>query len=292
MKRQKYFDTRDKAEIRKLIQEKTGYLISSDCILCQAFRRRSFCAEEGGKSNEMLEFIGDQVLSYYVVKIISDRCGSLNIEGDYAFRIRENNFTSLKQELVSNEVFARIIDDWAISDYLIVGISDEKNQVNTQTKVKADLFEAIIGAIAIDSKWDPAVLEATVKNALDLDERIQAAIENDFTSKNVNIDNAISVLKELAEKELCSAPEYDISGPEAMGYFEDGAPKWACRCSTINDVTGITRVVFASSKKEAKRASAYLVLCEHFQIQNQYGVSDFYPVWIYRDGRLMPDRKK
>ncbi len=292
MKRQKYFDTRDKAKIRKLIQEKTGYRIKSDYILCQAFRRRSFCAEEDGKSNEMLEFIGDQVLSYYVVKIISDRCGSLNIEGDYSFRIRENDLTSLKQELVSNEVFAEIIDDWAISDYLIVGISDEKNQVNRQLKVKADLFEAIIGAIAIDSKWDSTVLEAAVKNALALDERIQAAIESDCGSRNINMDNAITLLKELAEKELCSAPEYDISGSEYMGRFEDGKPKWACRCSIINDVTRITRVVFASSKKEAKRACAYLVLCEHFQIQNQYGESDFYPVWIYRDGRLMPDRNK
>jgi ribonuclease-3 len=291
MKRQKYFNGQDKQKLKLLIQEKTGYCIRSSCALSQAFRRRSFCAEEEGKSNEMFEFIGDQVLSYYVVKIISDRCCALNIEGDYSFRIRENYFTSLKQDLVSNEVLASIIDEWGVSEYLIVGRSDEKNQVDQQTKVKADLFESIIGAIAIDSKWDPVVLETAVRKALNLDDRLQAIIQNDYNSMTVNIDNAVTVLKELAEKEQCSMPKYEFSGPEVFGYDKDGNPIWHCSSSITNDTTGIIRIVFASSKKDAKKAVAYLMLCEHFQIQNQYGPNAFYPTWIYKDGKLIPDRE-
>ena len=290
MKRQKYFNGQDKQKLKLLIQEKTGYCIRSSCALSQAFRRRSFCAEEEGKSNEMFEFIGDQVLSYYVVKIISDRCCALNIEGDYSFRIRENYFTSLKQDLVSNEVLASIIDEWGVSEYLIVGRSDEKNQVDQQTKVKADLFESIIGAIAIDSKWDPLVLETAVKKALNLDDRLQAIIQNDYNSMTINIDNAVTVLKELAEKEQCSMPKYEFSGPEVFGYDKDGNPIWHCSSSIINDITGIMRGVFASSKKDAKKAVAYLLLCEHFQMQNQYGPNDFCPIWNYSDGRLVPNR--
>jgi ribonuclease-3 len=237
----------------------------------------------------MFEFIGDQVLSYYVVKIISDRCCALNIEGDYTFRIRENYFTSLKQELVSNETLASIIDDWGISEYLIVGRSDEKNQVYQQTKVKADLFESIIGAIAVDSKWDPTVLETAVRKALSLDDRLQDIIRNDYNSIMVNIDNAVTVLKELAEKEQCSMPKYDFGGPEDLEYDKDGNPIWHCSSSIINDITGISRGVFASSKKDAKKAVAYLLLCEHFQMQNQYGPNGFYPIWIYKDGKLIPD---
>ena len=290
MKRQKYFNGQDKVYLKKFIEEKTGYCIRSDCALSQAFRRRSFCVEDSGKSNEMFEFIGDQVLSYYVVKIISERCSSLNIEGDYAFRIRENHFTSLKQELVSNEVLAAIIDEWDISKYLIVGRSDEKNQVDQQTKIKADLFEAIIGAIAIDSDWNPIVLETAVNKALNLDVRIQSIIQNDYNSMTINIDNAINVLKELAEKEICSMPKYDFSGPEHLGHDKDGNPIWHCSCSIINDITGISRGVFASSKKDAKKAVSYLLLCEHFQMQNQYGINDFYPTWVYKNGRLMPEK--
>ena len=291
MKRQKYFNGQDKQKLKLLIQEKTGYCIRSSCALSQAFRRRSFCAEEEGKSNEMFEFIGDQVLSYYVVKIISDRCCALNIEGDYSFRIRENYFTSLKQDIVSNEVLASIIDEWGVSEYLIVGRSDEKNQVDQQTKVKADLFESIIGAIAIDSKWNPVVLETAVRKSLNLDDRLQAIIQSDYNSMTINIDNAVTVLKELAEKEQCSMPKYEFSGPEVFGYDKDGNPIWHCSSSIINDITGIMRGVYASSKKDAKKAVAYLMLCEHFQIQNQYGPNAFYPTWIYKDGKLIPDRE-
>ena len=291
MRRQKYFNGQDKHKLKLLIQEKTGYCIRSSSALSQAFRRRSFCVEQEGKSNEMFEFIGDQVLSYYVVKIFSDRCCALNIEGDYAFRIRENYFTSLKQELVSNETLASIIDDWGIAEYLIVGRSDERNQVDQQTKVKADLFESIIGAIAVDSMWDPTVLETAVRNALNLDDRLQAIIQNDYNSMTVNIDNAVTVLKELAEKEQCSMPKYDFSGPEHLGYDKDGNPIWHCSSSIVNDITGIIRGVFASSKKDAKKAVAYLMLCEHLQMQNQYGPNAFYPIWIYKDGKLIPDRE-
>lgn len=289
MKRQKYFNGQDKQKLKMLIQEKTGYCIRSSCALSQAFRRRSFCAEEEGKSNEMFEFIGDQVLSYYVVKIISERCCTLNIDGDYSFRIRENYFTSLKQELVSNEMLASVIDEWEIAEYLIVGRSDEKNQVDQQIKVKADLFESIIGAIAVDSKWDPTVLELAVKKALNLDDRLQSIIQNDYNSMTINLDNAVTVLKELAEKEQCSMPKFDFAGPEQLGYGKDGNPIWHCLGSIVNDIAGISRGVYASSKKDAKKAVAYLLLCEHFQIQNRYGPNSFCPTWIYKDGKLVPD---
>ena len=73
--------------------------------------------------------------------------------------------------------------------------------MDQQTKVKADLFESIIGAIAIDSKWDSMVLETAVKQSLNLDDRLQDIIRNDCNLVTININNAVTVLKELAEKE-------------------------------------------------------------------------------------------
>ncbi|MBO5270066.1 MAG: ribonuclease III family protein [Clostridia bacterium] len=291
MKHQTYFSKQDACHLRTLIKEKTGYLIRSTYILSQAFRRRSYTAEVEGKSNEMFEFIGDRVLDYYAVKIVSERCVAMNIEGSYTFRIRENQFTALKQELVSNEVLSAIIDEWQIAEYMIVGKSDERNRVDLEVKVKADLFESIIGAIAVDANWDPAVLETAVRQALRLDERIQSIVESDYRPMNLSMENAVTVLKELAEKEVCRMPIYRISGPDALGYDRDGNPIWGCNCDTANDRTGIGRLVWASSKKDAKKAAAYLVLCEHFGLQNLYGDSSFYPIWIYKDGKLMPENK-
>ena len=119
MRRQHYFFGQEERELKLLIKEKTGYCIRSRGILSQAFRRRSYCAEYSGKSNEMFEFLGDQVLGYYVVKIISERCGSISITEDYTFRIRENRFALIKQDLVNNETLAKIIDDWDIAKYLL-----------------------------------------------------------------------------------------------------------------------------------------------------------------------------
>lgn len=292
MKREKYFYGAELTNLKKLIKEKTGYYIKNNSVLIQAFRRSSYAAENGGKSNEIFEFVGDQVLSNYVVKIIAKRCGSYNMVGDYTFRIRENRFTTIKQGFISNENFARIIDEWGIIDCLLVGKSDEKNEVHKQTKIKADLFESIIGAIAVETNWDNEILEEVVNKALRIDEKIDELIKSDYGYTMFNLDNAVSQLKEGAEKELFSMPEYEFTGPEYLEYDEDGNPIWGCICSIINDITSITRSVLASSKKDAKRAAAYLVLCEQYQVQNQYGDNDSFVGWTYKDGKLISNRTK
>lgn len=286
MKNKRYFSELERIEIFRIIQEKTGYPLANRYLLSQAFRRSSYCAAEGGKSNEMLEFIGDQVLSYYLVKILAQRCGAENFDGDYSFRVRQNQFSTLKQELLSNESFAKIIDDWAIADYLIVGKDDEKNEVHKQTKIKADLFEAIIGAITVACKWDSAILEKVVNKALNLDAQIAAIIQSESHWFRFDMDNAVTKLKELGETEWCSQPNYKITD---IGYDKDGNPLWSCTCTVVNEQRGITILVFASSKKNAKKAAAYLVLCELFQVQNKYGVNQNRFPWVYKDGKLMPD---
>ena len=106
MIRRMYLKGNEKLEVRRIIKEKTGYTFKSTNVLNQVFRRSSLAAETGENSNEIFEFIGDQVLSYYIVKIVSKRCGSLSLTDDYTFRIRENRFTQIKQALVNNETLA------------------------------------------------------------------------------------------------------------------------------------------------------------------------------------------
>lgn len=293
MRKQKYFSEQEKMTLFKVIQEKTGYPLHGG-MMSQAFRRSSYCAENGGKSNEMLEFNGDQILSYYVVKIIVQRFCGMNLEGDYVSRINPGQLSAVKQRLLSNENFAQIIDDWGVAEYLIVGKDDEKNEACKQTKVKADLFEAIIGAIAEDCKWNPEILEKVVNKALGLDAVIAKIIEANPLRMLFNMENAVTKLKELAEKGQCERLKYNIAGPECLGYDKNGNPIWNCTCSVVNDVTGITTSVYAASKKDAKKAAAYLALCEHFQTPNEYGRCGFDKVmcqpWVYKNGELKPGK--
>lgn len=286
MKKSNDFPRAERNKLRQIIAEKTGYWFGiNSCVLIQAFTRSSYTTMCGGENNEVLEFIGDQVMSYYLTKRIATQCGALNHDLEFSFRIRENRFTAIKQELVCNENLEQIIDQWGVAEYLVVG-STEKTLA---PKAKADLFEAILGAIALDSDWNPEVLEAAVGKMLDLNNRLAAMIASDFRPVKFDLDTAVTVLKELAEHGKCSAPTYDYWGPDALGYDQDGNPKWAVGCCIVNSETGIKRSVLASSKKDAKKAAAYLVLCDHFKVQNQYGPNRICPVWIYRNGQLVPD---
>ena len=286
MRKSNNFTREERNHLRQILQEKTGYCFRKNSgVLIQAFTRSSYTAMCGGENNEVLEFIGDQVMSYYLTRQIVARCGALNYAGEFSFRIRENRFTEIKQELVCNENLEQIIDQWGIAEYLVVG----KAEATLPTKAKADLFEAILGAIALESNWNPEVLEASVVKMLDLDNRLAEMIASDFRPVRFDLDTAVTVLKELAERGECSAPIYDYSGPDALGYDKDGNPIWFVQCMVTDSKTGIIRSVRALSKKDAKKAAAYLVLCEHFEAQNQYGPNRFVAGWIYRDGRLIPD---
>ena len=286
--RRKQFMSTERLYLKKLICEKTGFWFRNNCLFTQAFTRSSFTAQQGGENNEILEFVGDQVLAYYVTKIIAERYGALNTDSEYAFRVRENRFSTLKQEFVNNEALARIVDEWDIMQYLIVGKSDYANDIDKQIKVKADLFEAIVGAIAIASNWDSAVLEKAIRTSLSLDERIQSIVETEYRPAEFDIDNSINTLKELSEHGKCTPPEYSYGSPEDLGYDQDGNPIWVCTCIIRSDKSGIIRQVFSSSKKGAKKAAAYLVLCQYFELQNEYGPNGNRLGWIYKEGKLLP----
>lgn len=67
---------------------------------------------------------------------------------------------------------------------MYLGDSDIDNNVVTQEKVKADLFEAILGAIAIDSDWNADIIQNSVATMLDIDKFWQISIlqKNDLKS--------------------------------------------------------------------------------------------------------------
>lgn len=282
MRTQKNFSSREQQLLKKKIFEKTGYHIRSNGLLLQTFTRSTYSAEHGGENNEVLEFIGDQVMAYYLVKVATSRCVSGNSRGEYAFRIREDRFTAIKHEVVSNETLAEIIDEWGIGEYLIVGGCDYGNKEGLPLKAKADLFEAILGAIALESKWDPAVLEIAVSGMLSMEDRVIRMLQEEKRPPKFDIQNAPRILKELSDHRECTPPSYRFAGPESMGYDEDGDPIWSCTCQSANLRETIYRRVSANSKKDAKKAAAYLVLCAHFELPDGQDVD-----WKFQKGNLI-----
>lgn len=169
----------------EIVEGQIGYEFDNRDLLTQAFVRKSYSMENGGQNNEILEFIGDRSLDMIVTKILMEQYGfmvsSSESEEDDSGRIveyeysefcsdiSEGRLTELKSKLVRRENLASRINDMNLADYLIMGKGDERNRVNEKDSVKEDLFEAIVGAVTIDSDWNFNVIQETIEVMLNPD---------------------------------------------------------------------------------------------------------------------------
>ena len=167
-----------------LVPQQIGnYKFKNEALLKQAFTRRSFSEENGGENNEVLEFIGDKVLDIAVVRYLVHKYGNAPTQEDlnkmmwtgkqydyeFSSSMDEGELTVLKQRLVRKDTLARRIDELSIADYLIMGKGDVRDNRSKDNSVKEDLFEAIIGAVAIDCCWDFEQIQEVVEVMLNPD---------------------------------------------------------------------------------------------------------------------------
>ncbi len=181
------------------VEEIIGYKFKNKTLLVQAFTRRSYSEENTGSfHNEVLEFIGDSALGSVIVKKLSKRyrwrffkdestdgleknlaeSGYSPYVCDKAYRsdLSEDEFSRLKISLVRSQTLAAAIERAGLERFLHMSRGDIERGAQNETSVKEDLFEAIIGAIAIDSEWDYGEIEAFVDRILDPD----TLLENGF----------------------------------------------------------------------------------------------------------------
>lgn len=167
----------------KMVQGQIGYEFKSIALLKQAFVRRSYTEEHGGKNNEVLEFIGDKALDFAVVRLLAEKFGCKNRQGVFDCRYNEGRLTSLKSRMVEKKTLARRLDELGFAEFLVMGNSDIQNNAQCSPSVKEDLFEAIIGAVAIDSDWDHEIIQSVVEIMLEPD----AFLTNDSETNYVRL---------------------------------------------------------------------------------------------------------
>lgn len=178
-----------------LVPQQIGnYIFKNEALLKQAFTRRSYTEENGGENNEVLEFIGDKALDIAVVRYLVRKYGNAPTKDDlnkmrwtgekydyeFSSSLDEGELTILKQRLVQKDTLSRRIDELCIADYLIMGKGDVLNNREQDKSVKEDLFEAIIGAVAIDSNWDFEKIQEVVEVMLNPDSILATDAEIDY----------------------------------------------------------------------------------------------------------------
>ena len=151
------------------VQSSIGYHFKNLRLLQQAFTRKSYSQEHPEvQDNECLEFYGDEVLDLYVAKSMFKRFSKIQ-NGELVSQKNEGELTKLKSVFVSKHTLAQCSYNAGFYQFLYLGKSDIKNEVQKSASVNEDLFEAIIGAVAIDCNWDFSVLEKVCETMLSMD---------------------------------------------------------------------------------------------------------------------------
>lgn len=151
------------------VQSSIGYHFKNLRLLQQAFTRKSYSQEHPEvQDNECLEFYGDEVLDLYVAKSMFKRFSKIQ-NGELVSQKNEGELTKLKSVFVSKHTLAQCSYNAGFYHFLYLGKSDIKNEVQKSASVNEDLFEAIIGAVAVDCNWDFSVLEKVCETMLSMD---------------------------------------------------------------------------------------------------------------------------
>jgi ribonuclease-3 len=119
---------------------KLGYKFRNQNLLIAALTHRSV----RGPNNERLEFLGDSLLNFIIA-------AELYTLFDKA---KEGELSRFRAILVKGETLAAIAQEFQIGDYLRLGPGELKSGGFTRKSILADAFEAIIGAIFLDSGFD------------------------------------------------------------------------------------------------------------------------------------------
>lgn len=183
------------------IESLIGYKFERRDLLQQAFTRKSYTNETNdGDNNEVLEFIGDKALDFVVVKALSEYYGEINKRDEFACDLTEGKLTEQKKRFVESAMLAHCIDELELSQYLIMGKGDKKNNVQNDTHVKEDLFEAIMGAVAIDSNWDIDALQDVAELMLNIDHYLEHGFDDE--------DNYVMLVQQWSQKKYGELPGY------------------------------------------------------------------------------------
>ncbi len=173
--------------------ERLGHRFSDKSLLDLALVHRSWLAENnGGESNERLEFLGDAVLGLVIADLAYRRLGDSP----------EGKLSDLRQSVVNATALGDIARELRLGEHIILGRGEDAAGGRDKTSILSDALEAVIGAIYLDA--GPVVADAIVRRLLH--DAVEHAIPNlesfDFKTR----------LQELVAQRDLGVPHYVTHG--------------------------------------------------------------------------------
>jgi ribonuclease-3 len=185
-----------------MVQNKLRF--KNTALLQQAITHSSYRNEhpEVTADNERLEFLGDSIIAMIVGEMLYQRQPELP-EGD---------MTRLRAALVRADTLAKLANECRLGDVLLMARGEEASGGRTRVSLLCDAFEALIGALYVDSGL-PAVRRWLLP-------RLQAQLD-DIERRALDKD-ARSVFQEIIQEREGITPAYEVigeSGPEHAKQF-------------------------------------------------------------------------
>lgn len=128
------------------LQNKIGVRFIDQELLKQAFIHRSYLNEDKNtkSSNERLEFLGDAVLSFLTSHFLYEKYP----------QFPEGTLTNIRSGLVKTKTLALTAEKIGLGDLLLLSKGEEESGGRRNTSLLADCFEALLGAMFLDTGID------------------------------------------------------------------------------------------------------------------------------------------
>ncbi len=212
------------------LQKNIDYIFNNIDLLKQALTHRSV----GKQNNERLEFLGDSVLGSIISRELYHRYPSID----------EGQLYRLRSHMVRGQTLAKLAKQINLSEQLILGQGELKSGGFRRESIQADAFEAVLGAIFLDSDY-LTVNKVILKLYKELlDEANPDDSHKDFKTQ----------LQEALQKRGSDLPQYDLiktSGKDHNAVFY-------VRCSLTNENIKVEKS--SKSIKRAEQACAEVIL--------------------------------
>lgn len=127
---------------QKEIEDLIGTKVKNVSLFRKAFTHKSALKKYTlTESFETLEFMGDSVLGFVITKMLFDK-----------YEIEQEGFlTKARTKLVRGNTLAQIAKKLGLDRWVLMDDKGIRNGWNTNEKILEDVFEALIGAIYMDS---------------------------------------------------------------------------------------------------------------------------------------------
>ena len=188
-----------------------GYSFNDHARLKQALTHRSAAKLH----NERLEFLGDAILGMVIAELLYQRFPDQP----------EGKLTRMRASLVKGVTLANIAQRVGLGDYLFLGPGEMKSGGHRRASILADVVEAILGAIYLDSDMQTAQTVTLHILKQDID-----ALDPDQTAKDSKTQ-----LQEFLQSRKLALPSYEVIS--VSGKEHDQTFVVSCQSAASNEVT-------------------------------------------------------